>query len=176
MLALFQEFQESESLQYTECFKECPKECPKEHSEECSKECPEEHPEDHPEECPEECPDESHSNESSSQESIVWKTTSNLLKHLKRHKAKVPELRESSVEEGIEIVKHNRSFLIIEDDELRKILTYLKPCVVVLSADIIKIHIMNNVKEKHEWLQKSFQKIPGCILITTDIWTTLTNE
>ncbi|CAG8847882.1 24279_t:CDS:2, partial [Racocetra persica] len=98
--------------------KECPEERSEGHPEECSEECPEEHPEEHPEERSEERPDKSRPNESSSQyfkkgksnaicgicnTTLTYndRTTLNLLKHLKRHKAKVSELRESSVEGGV---------------------------------------------------------------------------
>lgn len=46
----------------------------------------------------------------------------------------------------------------------------------VPSADLIKRHIMNDFEGERERLQKKLQEVPGRIAITTDIWTTSTNE
>ncbi|CAG8833435.1 19373_t:CDS:2, partial [Cetraspora pellucida] len=129
-------------------------------------------------------------------------TTSNLKKHLKLHKGRVPELNEPGVKEGATVldmlnrnchrepfnqqkftnlikswvIKRNRSFQIVEDDELRSIFTYLEPRAVVPSADLVKRQITTNFEKERKGLQQKLQEIPGCIAITTDIWTTSNNE
>ncbi|CAG8737326.1 13915_t:CDS:2 [Cetraspora pellucida] len=72
-------------------------------------------------------------------------TTSNLKKHLKIHRSKVPELKSLNVEQGsVSIIKHNQPFLIAEDEKLRLIFKFLDPRVTALSADSIKRHIVHD--------------------------------
>ncbi|CAG8827133.1 6038_t:CDS:1, partial [Cetraspora pellucida] len=132
-------------------------------------------------------------------------STLSLKKHFTIHKGKVPELdkrksniaivdmlkNQSSVNNCLcesfnlahfknlikcWIVKHNRPFYIIEDDDLKEIFLYLEPNAIALSADLVRKHITNDFREECNKLYERLQKISGKLLITTDIWTTDNND
>ncbi|CAG8732351.1 16979_t:CDS:2 [Cetraspora pellucida] len=121
--------------------------------------------------------DESEVSESSQKLAYQHGTTSNLKRHLNSHKTKVPELKKLNIKEGISvIIKKNRPFQIIEDTELRSIFTYLKPDAIAPSADLIKQHIVSDFEKEYMRLCEKLQKIPSGVALTTDIWTTDTND
>ncbi|CAG8725419.1 7137_t:CDS:2 [Cetraspora pellucida] len=108
-------------------------------------------------------------------------STSSFKRHLAtKYKNKVLELKRSNIipDAGIivlDMLKNNAS-INHNHEGLRDIFTYLEPCATAPSSDLIKRHITSNFEEECIKLQNKLQEVLGRVSLTTDIWTTDTND
>ena len=73
------------------------------------------------------------------------------------------------------ITNRNRSFVVAEDVELRRVFEYLNPAVRIqqahLSGDSVRARIIQQYNQKLEQVKDILQKCPGLVHISFDGWT-----
>ena len=74
------------------------------------------------------------------------------------------------------IIKHNLPFSFVEYEGIRKIFSYLNSDVKHISRNTSKADILKLYKKEKDDVKNKLKSIPGRICLTSDLWTSITNE
>ena len=74
------------------------------------------------------------------------------------------------------IIKHNLPFNFVEYEGIRKVFSYLNSDIKHISKNISRADILKLYKKKKDDVKNKLKSIPGRICLTSDLWTSITNE
>ena len=77
---------------------------------------------------------------------------------------------------ALAIIKHNLSFSFVEYDAIRDVLKYLNPDVKLISRNTTTSDVLKVYLNEKEGLKDELAKIPNRICLTSNLWTSCTQE